>query len=58
MNRQATHDSVLMSQINRDDRVPKPGGATESYHLEQELRVIHEFKESVCQVMPGGWTQE
>lgn len=26
-----------------------------SYHNAQELRVMHEFKESACEVLPYGW---
>lgn len=28
---------------------------TSSYHRSQEMRVMHEFKESTCEVLSGGW---
>lgn len=34
-----------------DERCP----TTKSYHQAQEMKVIHEFKESVCEVMNIPW---
>jgi len=43
------------------NRLPNPSDpgcpTTPSYHQSQELRVMHEFKESVCEVYPGPWDE-
>ncbi|ORY81735.1 actin family [Leucosporidium creatinivorum] len=43
----------------RDERKFNPEDpncpTTLSYHRSQEMRVMHEFKESTCEVLSGGW---
>ncbi|GAA5939032.1 actin family protein [Sporobolomyces koalae] len=41
----------------REERVPKDADSatTSSYHRSQELRVMHEMKETVCEVMTPTW---
>lgn len=45
--------------ILRDERMPDPSNpdcpTTPSYHRSQEMRVMHEFKETVCEVYSTPW---
>jgi hypothetical protein len=43
----------------REERLPNPSdpnaATTPSYHRSQELRVMHEMKETVCEVLTPTW---
>ncbi|GAA6009028.1 hypothetical protein JCM11491_005716 [Sporobolomyces phaffii] len=58
-----TKESVAADQPSnaslREERLPNPSdpnaATTASYHRSQELRVMHELKETVCEVLTPAW---
>lgn len=48
-----------LSCPRREDRLPNPSdpnaATTPSYHRLEEMRLMHELKESVCEVMTPSW---
>ncbi|KAG0147700.1 hypothetical protein CROQUDRAFT_655908 [Cronartium quercuum f. sp. fusiforme G11] len=53
-------DSIPPGLVLREERMPgKPGSTTtESYARYQELRIMHDLKETVCEVLPRSWDEE
>lgn len=55
-----TSEQIPSGVILREDRMPgKPGSTTTaSYAKYQELRIMHDLKETVCEVLPRTWDEE
>ncbi|PLW39802.1 hypothetical protein PCASD_10724 [Puccinia coronata f. sp. avenae] len=53
-------DEVPPGVVLRDDRLPGKEGSktTESFMRYQKMRIMHELKESICEVFPRTWEEE
>ncbi|KAH9824776.1 actin family [Melampsora americana] len=56
----ATADQIPAGVILREERMPgKPDSTTTpTYAKYQELRIMHDLKESICEVLPRSWDEE
>lgn len=55
-----SHSSLTPMRLeDREERLPNPSDpnapTTPSYHRSQELKVMHEMKETVCEVLTPTW---
>lgn len=53
-------DQIPAGVVLREDRMPgkSESTTTDSYAKYQELRIMHDLKETVCEVLPRSWDEE